>query len=586
MTTVPQSPHPIRPRRGAILRRVSTDEQEENFSLANQQQACRAYAEEHDIEVVLDVADVHSGYSLKRPGLTQVRELAAAGGLDVLIVWKLDRLSRRITHWGKLLGELEEAQVSVASVMEPWLDTSSPIGKHMVMTLVFVAEQERQNFMDRSAAGMRSRAASGLPFGGYVPYGYTAVVQSVTHRGGETVRIAFAPDPLTAPRVVWIFERAADGWTTRQVAKALTAEGVPTPRAKAHGIWNSGTVTRILNDYPGYWGEPAAFRWQRGEDGHTHRRRAADEWVKLDAEKMPPLVSAELAALAHARLATNNSAVPRRVRDPESFLLRGGFVRCGHCGGAMAAYGTWDTAAAREAGEPPRRRYHCTRNVSRPGICASGSRNTISARVLDAAVWAQVEGILRDPKRIRRKLAQVQATDPTAKRRAKVEGQLAEVETGRKRAAEAIVKIADPHVSAPLFVTLGDLAARADDLAAELAELDGERTAWEQLQAHLVRLETYAARVSVNLDSLTYEEQRRTLFALDCRVTVWKPGTHSDAETGQPVRWEGRLQPFGEQAMHFTNLEAANGGNGAEAVPGMAAGVGAGSVHTAANRTR
>ena len=417
MVAVPSTNGQPAQRRGVILRRVSTDEQGDNFSLPNQQQACRAFAEQQGISVVADVFDMHSGYSLKRPGLTQVRELAAAREIDVVIVWKLDRLSRRITHWGKLLSELEDAHVSIVSVMEPWLDTSTPIGKHMIMTLVFVAEQERQNFMDRSAAGMRNRADKGLPFGGYVPYGYMAITQPVPRRSGEVVRVGLAIDPLTAPRVVWIFERAADGWSTRRIAKELTAQGVPTPRASAHGVWNSGTISRILKDFPGYWGSPASFRWQKGEDGHTHRKRPAEEWIPLSTDHTPPLVSPQLAALAHERLATNNNAAIRRVHDASAFLLRGGFVRCGHCGGALAAFTSWDTKAAREAGEPPRLRYHCTRNVSRPGICADGTRNTISARVLDAAVWAEVDAFLRDPARIRRKLAEVSATDPTAKRR-------------------------------------------------------------------------------------------------------------------------------------------------------------------------
>ena len=130
------------------------------------------------------------------------------------------------------------------------------------------------------------------------------------------------------------------------------------------------------------------------------------------------------------------------------------------------------------------------------------------------------------------------------------------------------MKIADANVSAPLYIALRDLAARADDLLGDLARLEGERTSWEQMQAHLTRLEAYAERVSANIESLTYEEQRRTLYALDVHVTVWKPGTHCD-EAGNPVRWEGELQPFGERAIRFTDAEAA-----------------AQNVDTAANRTQ
>jgi hypothetical protein len=111
-------------------------------------------------------------------------------------------------------------------------------------------------------------------------------------------------------------------------------------------------------------------------------------------------------------------------------------------------------------------------------------------------------------------------------------------------------------VSAPLYVKLQELATRADSLLADLAALEGERTSWEQMQAHLTRLEAYAERVSANFDSLTYEERRRTLYALDVHVLVWKPGTHTD-EHGKPVRWEGEMQPFGEQAIRFTDAESA-----------------------------
>lgn len=219
--------------------------------------------------------------------------------------------------------------------------------------------------------------------------------------------------------------------------------------------------------------------------------------------------------------------------------------------------------------------------MSRPGSCYGGTRNSIAARALDARVWEEIEALLRDPARIRRQLAEVQASDPTATRRSQLERQRAEVESERQRAAEAIVKIADPQVSAPLFVTLRDLAGRASDLDADLAALAGEHTRWEQMQAHLTRLEAYAARVAANVASLTYDERRRTLDAFAAQVTVWKPETHADAETGETVRWEGRLEPFGERAITFTDGAAA----GAMEVTALAVGGASMPVITAAYGT-
>src|SRR5260370_41748015 len=98
------------------------------------------------------------------------------------------------------------------------------------MPLGFAPEQGRPNFRDRSAAGMRNRADKGLPFGGYVPYGYVAIVQPVARRSGEGVRVGPALDPLTAPRVVWRFEPPADRWRKRRLARAVAAQGRPTAR--------------------------------------------------------------------------------------------------------------------------------------------------------------------------------------------------------------------------------------------------------------------------------------------------------------------------------------------------------------------
>jgi hypothetical protein len=102
---------------------------------------------------------------------------------------------------------------------------------------------------------------------------------------------------------------------------------------------------------------------------------------------------------------------------------------------------------------------------------------------------------------------------------------------------------------------LGNLADRADEVAGELSELERDRQDWLNFQAHRTRLEAYAERVAGNLDTLTYEEKRRALHALDVSVTMWKAGTHTD-EVGNPRRWEGELRPFGERAISFTDTEA------------------------------
>ncbi len=80
--------------------RVSTEDQAEHgYSLPSQMEECRQYAEDRGWSVVAEVSDGGiSGATLDRPGLDQIRDLAHAGKIEALIVYDLDRLSRKVVH--------------------------------------------------------------------------------------------------------------------------------------------------------------------------------------------------------------------------------------------------------------------------------------------------------------------------------------------------------------------------------------------------------------------------------------------------------------------------------------------------------
>ena len=85
-----------RPSRAAIYCRVSSAQQEDNSSLRTQEERCRAYAAERDWPVIAVYRDVHSGSELfERPQLTVLREAMRRREFDVLLVYALDRLSRK-----------------------------------------------------------------------------------------------------------------------------------------------------------------------------------------------------------------------------------------------------------------------------------------------------------------------------------------------------------------------------------------------------------------------------------------------------------------------------------------------------------
>ena len=214
-----------RPKRVAIYCRVSSAGQEDNSSLATQEASCRTYAAERGWTVVEVYRDVHTGAEVfERPGLTTLRSDMRAGRLDVLLVHALDRLSRDQNHQGLVLSEAEHAGVIWDSATEDIDNT--PTGKILRAVIGGMAELERLKIAERTNRGKRARVESGkYNVGCRAPYGYRW-----DGEGKERLTV----DPSTAPIVQRIFNDIAVGGSARQIALALTRDGVPS-RAVAAG---------------------------------------------------------------------------------------------------------------------------------------------------------------------------------------------------------------------------------------------------------------------------------------------------------------------------------------------------------------
>ena len=115
--------------KGVIYARVSTTEQgESGLGLESQISRCSAYATRSDIEIVDVVSEVQSGKNInKRPLLMSILERLKSGELEVLIVAKLDRLSRSVIDLCSIL-ELSEKQGWSIILLDLGIDTTTPAG--------------------------------------------------------------------------------------------------------------------------------------------------------------------------------------------------------------------------------------------------------------------------------------------------------------------------------------------------------------------------------------------------------------------------------------------------------------------------
>jgi DNA invertase Pin-like site-specific DNA recombinase len=157
-----------------------------------------------------------SAKSLSRPGLQRLLSLVEAGHLDVVIIYKLDRLTRSVADLDKLMKLFERKGVALVSLQES-LDATTATGRLMMNLLASISQWEREVIGERTRDAMQHLKAQGQVYS-----------RSVFDNTGILARMR---------------RERAEGHSYHQIAGSLNADGIPTTRG---GQWYACTVRQIL----------------------------------------------------------------------------------------------------------------------------------------------------------------------------------------------------------------------------------------------------------------------------------------------------------------------------------------------------
>lgn len=226
-------------KRAALYIRVSTQEQaQEGYSIGEQRERLIAYCKAHDWAIAdIYVDGGYSGGNLNRPAMQKL--MSETAKFDVVLVYKLDRLSRSQRDTLYLIEDIFLPNTVDFVSMQESFDTSSPFGKAMIGLLAVFAQLEREQIKERTRMGRLARAKSGLYHGGgYPPIGYN-------YQNGKLVI-----NPYEAEQVRKIFKWYLDGVSLTKIAERLRAEGY-TNRYGCWASWSSIKNTLINSVYTG-----------------------------------------------------------------------------------------------------------------------------------------------------------------------------------------------------------------------------------------------------------------------------------------------------------------------------------------------
>ena len=220
--------------RVGLYPRVSGHEQEDNYSIPEQIERMKKYCDAKDWMVYKIYTDAaYSGSNMERPGLQDMIRDCEQGKLDMVLVYKLDRLSRSQKDTLYLIEDVFEANgVGFASMTENF-DTSTPHGKFIIGILSVFAQLEREKIRERTMIGKDSRAKEGKWHGGSTPpIGYDYTDGNLIINEYEAMQIREAAQLFL------------DGTPVRTIERMLTEKGYK----HKHGEWDAKTIRRVLSN--------------------------------------------------------------------------------------------------------------------------------------------------------------------------------------------------------------------------------------------------------------------------------------------------------------------------------------------------
>jgi site-specific DNA recombinase len=357
MTKPPEKAKVVRKLRCAVYTRKSSEEglEQEFNSLHAQRESCESYIASQRSEGWVLVRDQYddggiSGGTLERPGLKRLMEDIEDGLVDVVVVYKIDRLSRSLADFAKLVEVFDRNGVTFVSVTQQF-NTTTSMGRLTLNILLSFAQFEREVTAERIRDKVAASRKKGMWMGGVPPFGY--------HVENRKLLV----DDESATHVRWIFARFIEIGSCTVLAREVAKRGIRTPRGNQI---DKKYLYRLLNN-----------RAYIGEAVHKGDSYPGEHDSIIDRETWDKV---------HAILTESPRKRAARTRADTPSLLKG--LLYGPDGAAFSPTHT------RKGGRLYR--YYVSQTVLKHGAgsCPVGR---VPAGEIEAAVMNQLRAVFRQP---------------------------------------------------------------------------------------------------------------------------------------------------------------------------------------------
>ena len=364
----------------AIYCRVSTDEQAEfGYSIDEQKRLLEEWCKANDYIIYKCYSDRGiSGKNIKdRPALKELLSDAKEGKFDMVISWKINRVSRKLEDVLKIVSLLEKNNITFKSYSEPF-ETDTPAGRMQFQMMALIGEFERGTIAQNVKMGMIAKAKSGNWCGGRV-LGYDLVPNNSPEeekKGKNKLEI----NEKEAEIVRFIFNEYSKGKGYKAITNQINKLGYKTKKGNNFSV---GSIRDILTN-PVYIGE---IRYNVRQNWSEKRRRNINPNPIRVKGKHEAIIDRELWDKVQLILESKKGK-PSRIYDGEYPLT--GILRCPKCGAGMVISRTTNTLAD---GTKKRIAYYCCGNWKNKGTSVCNS-NTIRVDKANEYVFKKIEELV------------------------------------------------------------------------------------------------------------------------------------------------------------------------------------------------
>jgi site-specific DNA recombinase len=477
--------------RCAIYTRKSTEEglQQEFNSLDAQREASEAFivSQKHEgWQVITDHFDDggYTGGNMDRPALKRLLAAVEARSVDCIVVYKVDRLSRSLLDFARIIEIFDRNGVSFVAVTQQF-NTTSSLGRLTLNILLSFAQFEREIISERTRDKMSAARRKGKWIGGHPVLGY-----DIDTKGGRII-----VNPAEAEQVRTIFELYLEHGSLLPVLQESPRRGLVTKRwttedgnIRGGKPFTRGSLHAILTNvlYTGM----------------------VDHKGVLYAGEHDRIIDQETWDQVHETLRHNGSTKGATVRNKLGALLRG-LLFCVPCGTPMM-----HTYTMRKS---KRYRYYVCYNAQQQGW-QNCETKSVSAQAVETAVLDSIRRIGTDPK-----LAEAvasEAIDQMARRRRDLDQECDAHRRSLRQLNQNLAReAADTSVdSGARFDRIVGIQKEIETTERQLVELAAERKSCEQDRVNAEDLRRTLAEFDAIWTSLTTREQEQLIQLLVAKV--------------------------------------------------------------------